>query len=80
MIHIKKGVNNDLSVNDAALAMGVSPQFIRVGLQQQRLPFGVAVKMSNSWSYHLSRKKLEEYLGKEKVACIKKERLTPGSN
>lgn len=40
---------------DVAKAIGVTPQFIRVGMQQGRLPYGYALKMSaNRWTYHIS--------------------------
>lgn len=42
--------------------LGVSQQFIRIGLQQGSIPIGCAVKMSDRWTYHISRKKLEEYI------------------
>lgn len=51
-----------MNVLDAAKRLNVSPQFIRIGLQQKRLPFGTAVKMSSRWSYHISEKLLDEYL------------------
>lgn len=44
------------------MRLGKSEQFIRVGLQTQRLPFGTAVFMKR-WSYHISPKKLAEYVG-----------------
>lgn len=52
-----------LTVKEAAEILGVSPQFIRVGLQQNVLPIGTAVKMSSVWTYHISPKLLEEYAG-----------------
>lgn len=39
---------------EAAVIMGCSPQFIRVGLQQGRLQIGDAVKMSSIWTYNIS--------------------------
>ncbi len=51
-----------MTVTEAAKALGVSPQFIRVGLQQQRLPFGEAVKMSKRWVYHINAEKLRRYM------------------
>ena len=54
-----------ISVAEAAEIMGVSRQFIRVGLQRGTLPFGCAVKMSNRYTYYISEKKLREYLGHE---------------
>ena len=54
-----------VSVKDAAKMMGVSEQFVRIGLQRGILPIGCAVKMSDRFTYHVSRKKLNEYMGNE---------------
>jgi hypothetical protein len=54
---------NRLSVVDAAKLMGVTQQFIRMGLQQEKLPFGWAVKNSGRWSYYISPEKFTEYTG-----------------
>jgi hypothetical protein len=51
-----------VSVKDAARLMGVSPQFIRIGLRNGILPFGYAVKMSERWTYYINEKKLKEHL------------------
>lgn len=51
-----------VSVKDAARIMGVSQQFIRIGLQRGILPFGCAVKMSDRFTYHISEKLLNEYI------------------
>ncbi len=51
-----------ISVNNAAKKLNVSPQFVRLALQQGTAPFGFAVKNSR-WSYHISLKKLNEYVG-----------------
>ena len=53
-----------LKVVECAKLLGKSEQFIRIGLQSGVLPFGYAVKMSSRWSYHISDKKVYEYLGK----------------
>lgn len=52
-----------LTVAEAAKRMGVSQQFVRIGLQRGILPFGYAVKMSDRYTYHISENKLEDYLG-----------------
>ena len=49
-------------VAQAAALMGVSPQFVRIGLQQGRLPFGTAVKMSSRWTYYINEEKLLAYI------------------
>lgn len=53
-----------VNVREAAKILNVSPQFVRIGLQQQRLPIGTAVKMSTRWTYHISEKMLYEYIKK----------------
>lgn len=56
---------NNISVKEAAKALGKSQMFIRVGLRQGKLPIGTAVKTSSQWSYHISPKLLKEYIGEE---------------
>ena len=55
-----------VSVKDAAAALDVSEQYIRIGLQRGNLPIGSCVKMSSRWTYHISRGLLEAYLGTKK--------------
>ena len=43
-----------VSVAEAAKELGVSAHFLRVALQQGRLPFGVAVKMEKRWAYYIN--------------------------
>lgn len=52
-----------MKVIEAAKKLNKSPEFVRVGLQLGRLPFGTAVKTSSKWSYHISEKLLNEYIG-----------------
>ena len=54
-----------MKIAEAAELLGKSKQFIRIGLQRGVLPFGYAVKMSSKYSYHISRKKLYEYIGEQ---------------
>lgn len=55
-----------MTVKEAASLLGKSEQFIRIGLQQGALPFGTAVKMRGRYSYHISDKKIHEYIGGSK--------------
>lgn len=55
----------NIPVKKVAEIMGVSPQFIRVGLQQKTLPIGSAVKTSSKWTYHISYELLKNYIGEE---------------
>lgn len=54
---------NKITIKEAAKIMGKSEQFVRVGLQRNKLPFGVAYKMSTKYSYYISPKKFYEYVG-----------------
>lgn len=53
---------NRVTVSEAAKILGVSAQFIRIGLQRGRLPIGSAVKMSSKWTYHISPERLRKYI------------------
>ena len=60
----------NLSVKETAALLNKSQQFVRIGLQQGVLPIGIAIKMNGErWTYHISKKRLEEYIGE-----IKKDR------
>lgn len=50
---------------EAAAILNTSPQFIRVAMQQEKLPIGTAIKMSTRWTYNISGKLLAEYSGKD---------------
>ena len=53
----------NISVKAAARLLGVSQQFVRIGLQRGILPFGSAVKLSTRWTYYVSLARLYEYAG-----------------
>ena len=53
-----------LTVAKAAELMGVSVQFIRVALQQGKLPFGTAVSISGGkYTYYISPELFTQYTG-----------------
>jgi hypothetical protein len=54
---------NRLSVKEASSLMGVSEQFLRIGLQQDKFPFGYAVKNKGRWTYYISPIKFTETTG-----------------
>ena len=55
---------NRLDVRNAAALMGVSAQYIRIGIQQGILPFGCAVKVGGErYTYYISPQKFAEYIG-----------------
>ena len=57
-------MGKSISVKEAAKIMGKSEQFVRIGLQRGLLPFGQAIKMSSIYTYYISPKLFEEYVGK----------------
>jgi len=43
--------------------MGVTPQFLRLGLRGGKFPFGTAVQMPGGrWSYYINATRFERYL------------------
>jgi hypothetical protein len=53
-----------MTVQEAAMLMGKSQDFIRIGLQRNILPFGFAVKTGKErYSYFISREKFTEATG-----------------
>ena len=57
---------------EAAMILNVSPQFVRIAMQQGKLPIGMAIKMSSIWTYHISEKLLQDYSGKNVEQEIKR--------
>lgn len=55
-----------ISTEQAAKIIGATPEYVRLGLQQGRLPIGSAVKMSSRWTYNISPKLLAEYIGERR--------------
>lgn len=51
-----------LTPAQTAKILGVGVQSVRVALQQGTAPFGFAVRNKTRWSYHISPKKLKEYV------------------
>lgn len=60
--HSSKGLKN-VSVEECAKRIGKSEQFVRVALQMGTAPFGFAARNKTVWSYHISPRKLDEYMG-----------------
>ncbi|MCE5342640.1 MAG: helix-turn-helix domain-containing protein [Eubacteriales bacterium] len=57
----------NVPISLAAAMLGKGEQFVRVSLQRGTAPFGFAVKVTGTrYSYHISAKKLNEYLGTAK--------------
>ena len=54
--------SKNISVAECAKILGKSEQFVRVALQTGVAPFGMAVKTKTRYDYHISPKKLYEYI------------------
>lgn len=52
-----------MTVKTAASLLGMPEQLLRIGLQQGRFDFGVALKTSSRYSYYINATKLYEYIG-----------------
>lgn len=63
----------NIPINIVADILGKSQQFVRLGLQQQRLPIGTAVLTSTQWTYHVSYELLKNYIGTERLNTYEKE-------
>lgn len=63
MLEQNNNTDNRLSVAEAAHFLGASEQFVRIGLRQGTLKFGMAVKMSSQWTYVITKQKFEEVTG-----------------
>lgn len=56
-----------MKVTECAKLLNKSPQFVRIGLQRGILPFGYAIKLTgDKYTYHISEKKVYEYIGEVK--------------
>ena len=56
-------IRGKVTVRECARRIGKSEAFVRAALQAGVAPFGFAVKRKDCYSYHISPKKLEEYIG-----------------
>ena len=62
---MKEDMPKSISIKQASKEMGKSEQFVRIGLQTNRLPFGSAVLISTHWTYYISPIKFYSFLGTE---------------
>lgn len=54
----------NVSIKQAAELLGKGEQFVRISLQRGTAPFGFATKLTGEkFSYHISPRKLNDYLG-----------------
>lgn len=50
--------------------MGVTPRFLHIGLQNNRFPFGTAVKFERRWSYYINTERFIRYMEGEDMEAI----------
>ncbi len=56
-----EGESPSLSIAEAARLMDIAPQLLRMGLQEDKLPFGFAVK-GKRWAYYINKRRFYNYL------------------
>lgn len=54
----------NLTIKEVAKLLGKSEMFVRIGIQRNILPFGVAIKLPGRerYSYHIPPKAVYEYI------------------
>lgn len=59
----------NLTIKEVSKLLGKSEMFVRIGIQRNLLPFGVAIKLPGRerYSYHIPPHAVFEYLGIEGV-------------
>ena len=65
----------NVSIRETAQLMGKSEMFVRIGLRRGVLPIGTAIKLPDSsrYTYYISPKLLEEFLGD--IICTSNEKI-----
>lgn len=58
-------MEKNIKIEKAAELMGKSAQFVRVGLQRGKLPFGTAIKTSTKWNYYIVPYAFYSYIGRQ---------------
>ena len=53
----------NISIKKAADLMGISQQFLRVLIQNDKLPFAAAVKTKSQYQYYINSIGLAEHIG-----------------
>lgn len=69
---------NNIKPEEAAEILGVSPQFVRVAMQLEKLPIGIAIKLpgSSEFTYQISDNLLQERTSKNVQEEIQRLRET----
>lgn len=59
-----------ISTKIAGDYLGVPPMAVAIGLRDERLPIGYAVKRSNQWSYYIIAERLVAYKNGNLNECL----------
>ncbi|MBQ8559083.1 MAG: hypothetical protein IJ439_03760 [Tyzzerella sp.] len=51
-----------VDIKEAAEILGCTQQFLRVALQQNKFPFGNAIKTSSEYTYYINRGRLMAWM------------------
>ena len=55
-----------VTIKEAAARLGIPEQCLRIGLQQDKFPFGHAIKTTERrYTYYINRSRLYEYIGEQ---------------
>jgi hypothetical protein len=60
----------NVPIKKAADLMGISEQFLRVLIQNEKLPFATAVKTKSQYQYYINSRGLSEHIGKEECEVV----------
>lgn len=66
----KKGIA--ITTDEAALIINATPQFVRLAMQQGKLPIGTAIQSSKIWTYNIQPKLLADYTGIDVIAELER--------
>jgi len=61
-ITLEREMPPSITIQVAAPIMGVSQQFLRFALRDDRFPFGVGVKMEKQYEYYINTLRFIKYL------------------
>lgn len=60
----------NVPIKKAADLMGISKQFLRVLIQNEKLPFATAVKTKSQYQYYINSTGLAKHIGKEECEVV----------
>lgn len=57
-----KSTFHKMTVQEAAKIMGVTPRFLHLTLQREKVPFGFAIEGNGKWMYYINRTRFMRYM------------------